>query len=104
MTLPDGASDYLIVLAILSPVFVAWITTRGQKKSRGDIEQVREHVVNSHSTNLRDDLDAIHRDIRGIRTDVGDLRDETREIRTYMTDFETVVRAFMRLNGPHESS
>jgi len=34
------------------------------------LNEVREQVSNTHSTNLRDDLDRLHHDVRGIREDL----------------------------------
>ncbi|AEL19688.1 hypothetical protein PBI_KRATIO_31 [Mycobacterium phage Kratio] len=55
-------------------------------KARGTHQQ----VANSHSTNLRDDIDGLRdhivelgRDIGGMRSDVGQLRGEVRDDRTH---------------------
>ncbi|QXN73775.1 hypothetical protein SEA_SOSEPH_32 [Mycobacterium phage SoSeph] len=55
-------------------------------KARGTHKQ----VANSHSTNLRDDIDGLRdhivelgRDIGGMRSDVGQLRGEVRDDRTH---------------------
>ncbi|MGW1740043.1 DUF2746 domain-containing protein [Nocardia sp. NPDC001965] len=95
MNLPVDAPQYLVVLAILAPILGTWITARGQRRQNGVIAEVREQVANTHTTNLREDLDAIHEDVRGIRTDVRDVRGEVREVRTRVSDVETTVRAHL---------
>ncbi|WNM67510.1 membrane protein [Mycobacterium phage Shadow1] len=83
-------------LALINGVglVAVWLKTRSTK---GTVDTVREHVANSHTTNLRDDIDglrdAIHgvrdhlgdvtRDIGGVRADVGQLRGEVREDRAH---------------------
>lgn len=44
---------------------VADITAR-QDHTAGVVNEVREQVQNSHTTNLRHDLDAIHEDVRAV--------------------------------------
>ncbi|WP_280395571.1 DUF2746 domain-containing protein [Nocardia brasiliensis] len=109
VSVPESASEYLFVLAILASVAVAWITNRGQRQQRRDLAEVRNQVTNTHDTNLRDDLDEMHRDIRGLRQDVGELRGEVREVRGQVRDsreqqseFESGVRAFVRRTHPGE--
>lgn len=66
--------------------------------------QVQEQVQNSHTTNLRDDMDALHDDVRtilGLSTqntkDIGalreDLRTERRERKEADAELTLVVRA-----------
>lgn len=40
------------------------------------LEKVCEEVSNTHQTNLREDLDAIHADVRGARAEIGGLRSD----------------------------
>ncbi|ASR85917.1 hypothetical protein SEA_PEANAM_33 [Mycobacterium phage Peanam] len=104
-TLP---SDWygLAGLALVNGVGLAavWIKARGTHRT---VDTVREHVANSHSTNLRDDIDGLRdaiggvrdhlgdlgRDIGGVRADVGQLRGEVREDRAHAHGrFGTVER------------
>lgn len=101
--LPENASQFAIVLAVLSPVAMAYITTRANRKQNASLEVVRDHVANTHPTNLRDDLDIIRDDVRGTRKDVGLLRDELREVRNRQSDFESSVREVVRRTHPEET-
>ncbi|ASR87201.1 hypothetical protein SEA_LASTHOPE_33 [Mycobacterium phage LastHope] len=104
-TLP---SDWygLAGLALINGVGLAavWLKARGTGQT---VDTVREHVANSHTTNLRDDIDglrdAIHdlrehmgdvgRDVGGVRSDVGQLRGEVRDDRAHAhTRLSTVER------------
>ncbi|ARQ95473.1 hypothetical protein I5G81_gp34 [Mycobacterium phage Shandong1] len=96
-TLP---SDWygLAGLALVNGVGLAalWLKARG---THTKVDTVREHVANSHTTNLRDDIDGLRdaiggvrdhlvdmtRDIGGVRQDVGQLRGEVRDDRTHAT-------------------
>ncbi|UTN93224.1 membrane protein [Mycobacterium Phage Sunflower1121] len=71
-----------------------WLKARGTHRT---MDTVREHVANSHTTNLRDDIDGLRdaiggvrdhlgdvtRDIGGVRADVGQLRGEVRDDRAH---------------------
>lgn len=77
---------------------------------------IKTEVKNDHpdTTNLRDDLDEIRnlvkdvsdrqvdqsRDIRGIRTDVGELRGADRDVRKDLTALERRTVAFARREHP----
>lgn len=102
MNLPADAPVYIVLVALLVPVITTWITARGQKRQSGAIEEVREQVANTHTTNLREDLDLIHADVRGIRTDVRDLRDEVRDVRHRQSEFESGVRDHARRVCPDQ--
>src|SRR5690606_26804723 len=95
MTLPADAPEYLSVLFMLFTLAGTWLQNRPQRQALerqgAAIEQVRDQVQNTHTTNLREDLDEIHKDVRGIRRDVGDLRSEVRSIRSDQRDLEERV-------------
>jgi hypothetical protein len=46
-----------------------------------DIKTTKEQVQNSHSTNLRDDLDGLHADVRLVLRAIEGLRDEVHDER-----------------------
>lgn len=74
MTLPDSAPIWLWALFVLTPVTVAVISAWGRRKDRADIREVKEHVSNTHDTNLRDDIDKIIHgmtDIKSVQFDQG---------------------------------
>ncbi|MFE2997936.1 DUF2746 domain-containing protein [Nocardia sp. NPDC059246] len=111
--LPDGVSDYVLALQVLSPVFMAivagWVTWLKRKHGQ-DLAEVKDQVKNTHKTNLREDMDAIHNEIREMRQenrqDNAELRTEVRELRAEnrdFRDFETEVRALVRRVHPEES-
>jgi hypothetical protein len=77
-TLPESAPLWLWVLFIVTPVLVALITYWGGRKNRADIKEVREHVANTHQTNLREDIDKIisgMTDIKSVQFDQGQTLD-----------------------------
>ncbi|MGW0245044.1 DUF2746 domain-containing protein [Nocardia goodfellowii] len=121
--LPDGAADYVVALWVLAPVLtgaVAAFATRGvragQKQNSEDLAEVKEQVSNTHSTNLRDDVDDIMSELRGLRSDVAEvrievrdnrsetrqLRTDVREVRQHSAEFESDVRALVRRQYPDE--
>lgn len=83
---PDDWMDILglvvVAIAFVSAAAVpALISRNNHKKVSAELGEVKEQVVNNHTTNLRDDLDIIHREIRGVREDVSQLRGEVRDER-----------------------
>lgn len=74
MSLPEGAPVWLWCLFVLAPVLVALIGYVGGRKNRQDIKEVKEHVANTHNTNLREDIDKIidgMRDIKAVQFEQG---------------------------------
>ncbi|AIM50366.1 hypothetical protein PBI_OMNICRON_33 [Mycobacterium phage Omnicron] len=76
-------------LAVVNAVGLAavWLKARGTGHT---VDTVREHVANSHKTNLRDDIDGLRdyivelgRDVGGMRSDIGQLRGEVRDDRDH---------------------
>lgn len=100
--LPAGAPDYIMILALVASVVVAWLGNRGRRKDRAAIAEVREHVSNTHTTNLRDDLDGMRDDIRGVHEDVRSVRREVRELRSDQSGFSRTVREFAKRTHPEE--
>ncbi|MEW2478744.1 DUF2746 domain-containing protein [Mycobacterium sp. NPDC049093] len=110
-------------LPTLGTVIVGWLTVRGQIKGAARARkidtktaEIHEQTVNDHrgKSNLRDDLDEIRdmvkdisdrqldqsRDIRGIRTDVGELRGADRDAHQEHTDLVRRLNAFIRREHP----
>lgn len=113
-------------IAAVGTIIIGVITVRGQKKGAaraGKIDaktnEIHEQTVNDHGakSNMRDDIDEIrelakdisdrqvaqNRDIRGIRTDVGELRGADRDARADHDDLAQEVRriqAFIRRQYP----
>ena len=108
---PDDTVGLLGLLIIGLPATLAAIGTIviGAKT-----EAIHEQTVNTHDTNMRDDLDEIRdmvkvisarqidqgRDIRGLRTDVGELRGEDRDARAAHDDLVRRLNAFIRREHP----
>lgn len=111
------------IIAAVGTIVVGVITVRGQKKGAaraGKIDaktnEIHEQTVNDHATksNMRDDIDEIRelvkdisdrqisqgRDIRGLRTDVGELRGEDRAAARAQREFEERVQAAFRREHP----
>ncbi|ACE79958.1 hypothetical protein Pukovnik_32 [Mycobacterium phage Pukovnik] len=82
---PDDWMD-VIALAILAAFsfagVIAPVLLSNHRKQSKTLGTIREQVQNSHGTNLRDDIDEIHRMVReglhDIRRDIGGLREELR--------------------------
>lgn len=110
-------------ISAIGVVIVGVLTVRGQKKGAaraGKIDaktnEIHEQTVNDHRgrSNMRDDVDEIREllkavsdrqisqglDIRGLRTDVGDLRGEDRNAARAQREFEQRVQAAFRREHP----
>ncbi|AIM40975.1 hypothetical protein PBI_SQUIRTY_28 [Mycobacterium phage Squirty] len=91
---PDDTIDllglFIIGLPGSLPAFAAlWVAIRGQRRGRArakrvdaKTDEIHEHVVNTHDTNLREDLDDL-RDLvvdgfRRVERDIGGIREEIR--------------------------
>lgn len=103
MTLPDGAPVWLWSLFVLAPVLVALIGYWGGRKGRKDLKEVKEHVANTHETNLRDDLDKIldgMTDIKAVQFDQGRklecmsdrINDINHKVETYRKVAEVAIK------------
>lgn len=109
------------ILAAIGTIVIGVLTVRGQRAGRArarkidaKTEAIHEQTVNTHDTNMRDDLDEIRdmvkvisarqidqgRDIRGLRTDVGELRGEDRDARAAHDDLVRRLNAFIRREHP----
>ena len=111
------------IIAAIGVIIVGVLTVRGQKKGAaraGKIDaktnEIHEQTVNDHrgKSNMRDDVDEIRdllkavsdrqisqgHDIRGLRTDVGELRGEDRSARTEHDDLVRRLNAFIRREHP----
>ena len=108
-------------LAAIGTIVIGVLTVRGQRAGRArarkidaKTEAIHEQTVNTHDTNMRDDLDEIRdmvkvisarqidqgRDIRGLRTDVGELRGEDHDARAAHDDLVRRLNAFIRREHP----
>ena len=112
----DSVGDLLGLLivglvVVTSAVVPAWITARRTRGLHSDVAEMKSQVVNSHGDrpdqNLRVQLDRIEArqhstagDIRGLRTDFGDLRGEVRDARRDHRDFEARVHTAYRREHP----
>ena len=97
----------------IGTIVIGVLTVRGQRAGRArarkidaKTEAIHEQTVNTHDTNMRDDLDEIRdmvkvisarqidqgRDIRGLRTDVGELRGADRTARAEHDDRDDHAR------------
>lgn len=82
-----------IVVAVGVPALITWLT---QKGTRADLTEIRTQVANTHTTNLREDLDRLslavtegleklgtehQAAVESLRQDIGGLHSETRDLR-----------------------
>ncbi|AER48742.1 hypothetical protein SEA_EXPLOSIONERVOSA_32 [Mycobacterium phage ExplosioNervosa] len=83
------------VLAVVLPV---WLTQRAHGKKLGDI---KEQVANSHSTNLRDDIDRVLASVATLAEGLGDVKTDVRDARTDIADVRRDLRLEReeRING-----
>lgn len=96
----------VVILALIAqiPVLVQSYRTRQDLKSvkadmettKTDTAAVREQVQNTHTTNLRADMDDLGREMRegfaSLREDVGGLHSETRDLRADVAGIRTDAR------------
>ncbi|MFE7717475.1 DUF2746 domain-containing protein [Nocardia rhizosphaerihabitans] len=116
--IPAGASQPVIIIGIIATVLMTYLDKRSQRAEReqqkvereaqqADLSVVKEQVSNTHSTNLREDMDAIHEEIRGFRRehreDISEVRDHLRASDTRQRSFETSVHAFVKRTHPEEA-
>ncbi|QGJ90179.1 membrane protein [Mycobacterium phage SheaKeira] len=59
-------------------VLPVWLTQRTHGKKLGDI---KEQVANSHSTNLRDDIDRVIAAVAAVTETVGDVKFQLRDVK-----------------------
>ncbi|QBJ04832.1 hypothetical protein SEA_ELEPHANTOON_31 [Mycobacterium phage Elephantoon] len=83
------------VMAVVLPV---WLTQRSHGRK---LETVREHVANSHSTNLRDDIDKVLEAVASLTSQVGDVKTDVRDVRVDIGDVRRDLRLEReeRING-----
>ena len=103
MNLPNDAADYLYVLAILAPVLSAWVTSKWSKRvtaevrgSRDEVREVRDQVVNDHSTNMRNDLDKIHEVQEEIKALAFDIQSRQGSLEGHYHEIDRKVEAYRR--------
>lgn len=78
MNIPADAPSWLVLAVVLfttlGTVATGWLTAR----QGTTLKRVDEQVSNTHSTNLRDDLDEIQASIRCLSSKVDDINERTR--------------------------
>jgi hypothetical protein len=109
-------SDAVIValIGLVGTVVSIVLTSRVNNK----VNSIGHQVKNDHSSNLRDDIDGVHQavervadiqrthglDIRGLRSDIGELRGADRQLRREFED--TIPRHKLEeyRHGQHQNS
>jgi hypothetical protein len=90
----------VIVLAVV-PAVTTWVTGRNARKratdTQADVAVIREEVKNTHSSNLRGDLDKLRDAIDGVRDDLGGLHSEVRDTRRDIGGIRTDARQDRRI-------
>jgi hypothetical protein len=104
----------LLVTSVLGPAIVAWINNKKIRAeaqvTREDMAEIKGQVKNSHTSNLRVDLDEKFTELGdrmgelsvmlgGVRDDVGGLHSETRDLRQDVTGIRTDARRDRRQVG-----
>ncbi|ASR84881.1 minor tail protein [Mycobacterium phage MKC-IRE-01] len=91
---PDDTIDLLGLFIIglpgsLPAIAALWVTIRGQRRGRArarrvdaKTDEIHEHVVNTHTSNMRKDLDDLRELVvdgfRRVERDIGGIREEIR--------------------------
>lgn len=60
------------------------------------LDEVHEQVKNTHSTNLREDLDVIAELVRGVQADIAGLRQDIRQERQERVDLDARVTTIVQ--------
>lgn len=88
----------LIIVAAVVPALTTWITQRGTRRhvaeTQESVQVIREQVQNTHSVNLRDDLDE---KVGGLDRKIGQLADAQQAAREDVGGLHSEMRA-MRLD------
>ncbi|MEU4709523.1 DUF2746 domain-containing protein [Nocardia salmonicida] len=108
--IPAGASDWVIALVVVGTLILGYLDRRGskaeQKEQTATLTEVKDQVSNTHSTNLRDDIDAMHEEMRGFRKehrdDISEIRDHLRSSDNRQRTFENDVRSLVKRTHPDE--
>lgn len=70
----------LQIITTVGLVVVAWLGNRKLNRIDGNAREAREQTANEHADaefpNMRDEITALHTDVRGLRNDVLALHDE----------------------------
>lgn len=109
---PASTSELVWLLAVVLPpllaagvsITVALITRRDTKadlaRTQAGVDTITEQVKNTHTQNLREDLDekfaAVGDRLTALRDDVGGLHSETRDLRKDVTGIRTDARRARR--------
>lgn len=125
MSIDPDAPWIVNVLLILVLALITWLSNRGTKRElRGvaaDARTAAEQTANTHTTNLRDDLDekvarierglgtladaqeatredigGLHSEVRDTRKDITGLRDDARTDRRAVTQVRADLNGFVR--------
>lgn len=121
---PASTSELVWLLAVVLPplvaagvsITVALITRRDTKadlaRAQAGVDTITEQVQNTHTQNLREDLDekfeavgerldTVAEHVRDLRVDVGGLHAETRDLRLDVTGIRTDARRSRRELAEH---
>ncbi|QGH80589.1 minor tail protein [Mycobacterium phage Rahalelujah] len=67
--------SFMGMVGIVAPV---WLQ---QKRQGNKLNEIRDHVSNDHSTNLRDDIDELMSEVRRAIQQVADVKVDVRDVR-----------------------
>lgn len=71
-----------------------WLMNR---KTNKDVGVIKDQVKNTHSTNLREDMDALREDVKAVHETVRDqgneAREDRRDLHELRRDFDAHVRS-----------
>lgn len=86
--------DPTIVVALIAAL-AGIVTTVLQLRQRKQVGEVHEQVKNTHSTNLREDMDKMANLLRHVRGELAGLRRELRQERAERFDLESRYSAHL---------
>ena len=86
---------WVAIIGVIGGIITVIVQQRRQRKhttaQAKTLEIVRDQVQNSHGTNLRNDIDVVLSELRGLRKDVGRLDDRDLERGRDMRDLRQAV-------------
>lgn len=89
-------------LSLAAWAVLTWLLNR---RTRKDVGEIKEQVQNTHSTNLRDDVDAlaalVREGLQGVRDGLKDVRDDVGGLHSETRDLRQDV-AGIRSDGRHD--
>lgn len=90
----DPTAVLVAVITGVTSVVGTWVANRrSNRQLKGDLAAVKHQVKNDHQTDLRADIDEVHRLVTETRGDVLDTKDAVHEQRALLETVRSDLRA-----------